>query len=202
MRGHDDLDHRALAACQRRFHVAFEQRGERLLGPSIPDAEARAPSRGRGRRSTGSTSAARPRACRRCQRSAMRSAGGTKSGEPSLVTFATNSMMAFFAGPSFHEGSGSAARGNRRGQMQRYDCSKAIVYDRSACLDSHRAYSGRRDPLSDGRRSESMASIGRTTLTATSCQLFCSVSSAWSMPKLAGFCRGGNSLNVSMNFVT
>ena len=40
---------------------------------------------------------------------AMRSAIGTKSGEPGLVTFATNSTMDRLAGPSFHEGSGSAA---------------------------------------------------------------------------------------------
>ena len=41
---------------------------------------------------------------------AMRSDTGTKSGEPDLVVFVTNSTMAFFAGPSFHEGNGSAAR--------------------------------------------------------------------------------------------
>src|SRR5260370_39637237 len=40
----------------------------------------------------------------------MRSAGGTKSGELALVTFATNSVMDCLALPSFHEGSGSAAR--------------------------------------------------------------------------------------------
>src|SRR5205823_5269460 len=39
----------------------------------------------------------------------MRSSGGTKSGEPSFVTLATNSVMDFFAGPSFHEANGSAA---------------------------------------------------------------------------------------------
>ena len=40
---------------------------------------------------------------------AMRSSGATKSGEPSLVTFSTNSMMADFAWPSLQEGSGSSA---------------------------------------------------------------------------------------------
>ncbi len=34
---------------------------------------------------------------------AIHSAGGTKSGPPSFVTFATNSTLAFFAAPSFHE---------------------------------------------------------------------------------------------------
>src|SRR4029077_10385048 len=38
---------------------------------------------------------------------AMRSATGTKSGEPDLVVFVTNSTMDFFAGPSFQEGNGS-----------------------------------------------------------------------------------------------
>jgi len=40
----------------------------------------------------------------------MRSAGWTKSGEPAFVTFWTKVAMACFAGPSFHEGSGSPAR--------------------------------------------------------------------------------------------
>jgi hypothetical protein len=31
-------------------------------------------------------------------------------GEPSFVTFSTKAVMAFFAAPSFHEGSGSWAR--------------------------------------------------------------------------------------------
>ena len=37
----------------------------------------------------------------------MRSAAGTKSGPPSVVTFATKSTIACFAGPSFQDGSGS-----------------------------------------------------------------------------------------------
>ena len=40
---------------------------------------------------------------------AMRSASGTKSGEPAFVTFATKATMDCLAVPSFHEGSGSAA---------------------------------------------------------------------------------------------
>src|SRR5213080_4852182 len=40
---------------------------------------------------------------------AMRSLGGTKSDEPSFVTFSTNAMMAFFGAVSFHEGSESWA---------------------------------------------------------------------------------------------
>jgi hypothetical protein len=39
----------------------------------------------------------------------MRSAGGTKSAVFSRVTFSTKVVMAFFEGPSFHDGSGSAA---------------------------------------------------------------------------------------------
>src|SRR5262245_58425424 len=41
----------------------------------------------------------------------MRSAGGTKSGVPSFVTFATNARIAFFDAPSFQLGSGSAEAG-------------------------------------------------------------------------------------------
>ena len=40
----------------------------------------------------------------------MRSGTGTKSGEPGFVTFSTKAMMDCLALPSFHEGSGSAAR--------------------------------------------------------------------------------------------
>src|SRR5579872_5839583 len=37
----------------------------------------------------------------------MRPAGGTKSGLPCVVTRVVKSIIAFFAAPSFHEGSGS-----------------------------------------------------------------------------------------------
>jgi len=40
---------------------------------------------------------------------AMRSAAGTKSVEPALVTFSTKATMAFFDAVSFHDGNGSAA---------------------------------------------------------------------------------------------
>jgi hypothetical protein len=40
---------------------------------------------------------------------AMRSGTGTKSGELGFVTFSTKVMMDCLAGPSFHEGNGSAA---------------------------------------------------------------------------------------------
>src|SRR5438477_6350976 len=40
---------------------------------------------------------------------AMRSSSGTKSGEPSFVTFATNSTMDCLTAPSLQEGNGSAA---------------------------------------------------------------------------------------------
>jgi hypothetical protein len=38
---------------------------------------------------------------------AMRSAGGTKSGEPGRVTFSTKATMEAFVTPSFHDGRGS-----------------------------------------------------------------------------------------------
>ena len=38
----------------------------------------------------------------------MRSAIGTNSGEPGLVTVVTNSAIDRLAGPSFHDGNGSA----------------------------------------------------------------------------------------------
>ena len=40
---------------------------------------------------------------------AMRSAGGTKSTEPSVVTFPTMATIDIFAAPSFQEGNGPAA---------------------------------------------------------------------------------------------
>jgi hypothetical protein len=40
---------------------------------------------------------------------AMRSAGGTKSTEPSVVTFPTKATIDIFAAPSFQEGNGPAA---------------------------------------------------------------------------------------------
>src|SRR5262245_33834034 len=39
----------------------------------------------------------------------MRSGGATKSGPPDLVTLATKSTIAFFAAPSFQDGSGSVS---------------------------------------------------------------------------------------------
>ncbi len=39
----------------------------------------------------------------------MRSGTGTKSGPPGVVTRATKSVIAFFAAPSFQDGSGSGA---------------------------------------------------------------------------------------------
>jgi hypothetical protein len=44
----------------------------------------------------------------------MRSAGGTKSDDFSLVTFCTNSTMAFFASVSRHEARGSAAKADEQ----------------------------------------------------------------------------------------
>ena len=41
---------------------------------------------------------------------AMRSATGTKSGKPGLMTFSTKATMAFFGAVSCHEGSESPAR--------------------------------------------------------------------------------------------
>jgi hypothetical protein len=51
----------------------------------------------------------------------MRSGTGTKSGEPGLMTFSTKAMMDCFAGPSFHDGSGSAALRSDAGESQRND---------------------------------------------------------------------------------
>ena len=75
------------------------------------------------RRRAAPAAAARTTACRRCRRSAMRSAGRTKSGPPSVVTRATKSRIADFAMPSFQDGSGpllmrSPSSSNRPGQEQ------------------------------------------------------------------------------------
>jgi hypothetical protein len=45
----------------------------------------------------------------------MRSATGTKSGEPSFVALSTKATIAFFEALSFHDGNGSAvSAGNAR----------------------------------------------------------------------------------------
>src|SRR5690606_7674382 len=51
-------------------------------------------------------------------KTAMRSAGGTKS-VPSVVTLATKAVMAFFGAVSFHDGSGSAACRTARPSRER-----------------------------------------------------------------------------------
>ena len=108
VRGHDDFEHGVLAAGERAFHVALEQRGRTAPCPSTRDAAARAPSRGRARRAIWKYIGCSAQSVPSLSNVAMRSAGGTKSGEPSFVTFATKSTMAFFGLPSFHDGSGSA----------------------------------------------------------------------------------------------
>jgi hypothetical protein len=105
----DDLENRGLAAGKRALEVALEQRGkgllvlpfrmlrgqrldpveredkleiQRLLGPNVPSLS----------------------------KVAIRSAGGTKSGEPCFVTRSTKATMAVLGAVSFHDGSGAWAR--------------------------------------------------------------------------------------------
>ena len=85
--GRDDLDNGGIAAAERTFEIALEQRGKRLLvvigcsAHSVPSLS----------------------------KVAMRSAGGTKSGEPCFVTRSTKPTMAFLGAVSFHDASGSWA---------------------------------------------------------------------------------------------
>ncbi len=59
-------------------------------------------------RRSGSTSAVRTTACRRCRRWRCARRPARNPARPAVVTRATKSVMDFFAAPSFQEGSGSA----------------------------------------------------------------------------------------------
>ena len=97
------------------------RRGEAAMSPAstdlngsrvLPfrDAAAPAPSRGRSRRRTGSRSAARSTACRRCRTSRCARSTGTKSAPPAAVVRETKSRIAFLGAPSFQDGSGIGLR--------------------------------------------------------------------------------------------
>ena len=106
VRGHDDFQHRSLAATEHALDVALEKRGERLLflplGMLGRDAFTRSSAKNSWKY-IGCSAQSVPS----LSKTAMRSAGGTKSGELFFVTFETNSTIVVFAGPSFHDGSGS-----------------------------------------------------------------------------------------------
>src|SRR5262249_25319413 len=74
-------------------------------------------------------------------KTAIRSAGFTKSREPSAVAFATNSMIAFLEAPSFHDGSGSCARANpAASQSAKNEVIRAVQFKQSLLeQDSNRA---------------------------------------------------------------
>ena len=91
MSRHDNLEECVFATGERGFQIALEEGGERFL--RLPFGMLR-----RERLRVPSLSNV-----------AMRSGTGTKSGEPSFVTFSTKATIAFFGAVSFHEGSGSAA---------------------------------------------------------------------------------------------
>ena len=78
---------RVLAAGERAPSRRPRAATRRAPCPSTRDAAARAPSRGRGRRASWKYSGCSPQSVPSLSKVAMRSAGGTKSGEPCFVTF-------------------------------------------------------------------------------------------------------------------
>ena len=106
VRGHDDFEHRAFATGEGGFHIALEQRGERLF--VLPFGMCRGKRLHAVQREEeleihrllGPEGAVVVK-----RRDAF---GGRYELRAALsVVACTNSMIAFFAGPSFHEGSAS-----------------------------------------------------------------------------------------------
>ncbi len=107
--GHDQLDDRLVAPGQRLREISLEDRRERLLGLPLGvlrgedldpvEREQALEIEGFSAHSVPSLSNV-----------AIRSAGGTNSGEPLRVTFSTKPTMADRVGPSFQDGSGSFSR--------------------------------------------------------------------------------------------
>ncbi len=96
VRDHDDFRDGRFAAGERGFHVAFEQRGKWFLSSFHSGCcGASTFTRSSAKRSwkyIGCSAQSVPS----LSKVAMRSLGGTKSDEPSLVTFSTKAMIAFF----------------------------------------------------------------------------------------------------------
>ena len=139
---------------------------------------------------------------------AMRSAGGTKSGLPALVTFSTKSTMDCLAAPSFQDGSGSAAcaaSASRRASQSG---------ERTPAMDSRisgRLPWTRRDPVSaegtgphpaGGCGPASSARCPAAARHASLPALLITASITRSRLKLPGFWRGGNSLKLCSHWPT
>ncbi len=133
----------------------------------------------------------------------MRSGTGTKSGEPGFVTFSTKAMMDCLALPSFHDGSGSAARAtvvvkaqraNERGGDEAFDRRVVLMVSSSRICVLHA-------DAAAGHESRSKPQLATSALLATRC-LRCSFRRTSSRLKLSAFCRCGNSLNVARNWPT
>ena len=103
VRGHDDFGQRVFAAGERGLHVALEQRGERLLVLPLGMLR-RERLHAVEREEELDIHRLLAQSVPSLSNVAMRSATGTKSGEPAFVTLATKSTMACLAAPSFQEG--------------------------------------------------------------------------------------------------
>ena len=109
VRGHDEFEERVVTAGERGFQIALEQRSEGFFGlPFGMLRRERLHAVEREVELNGHRLLAPERAVVVKRGDAFGT--GTKSGEPGVVTFVTKSMMDCLALPSFHEGSGSAAR--------------------------------------------------------------------------------------------
>jgi hypothetical protein len=116
VRGGDEL-HRPLLALRRKgFEIAIEDGLEGLLAFPLGMLCASALTRSSTKASCtyiGCSAQSVPS----LSNTAMRSAGGTKSGEPCSVTLPTNATMDRLAAPSFQAGNGSGACARLAGRM-------------------------------------------------------------------------------------
>ena len=119
VRGHEEFHEPVVAAFERRFHIALEQRGERFLGLPLGMLRRERLHAVRPRSKTGPAPAARTRACRRCRtRRCVRGRARSPASRVSSPS-STKSMMDCLALPSFHEGKRVGGASNGCGESQR-----------------------------------------------------------------------------------
>ena len=147
---------------------------------------------------------------------AMRSGSGTKSGEPSLVTFSTKATMAAFGAVSFHDGRGSVwaragattSRAAARPALSDGQFEEIIRREHvelQVASASSRLCSGTGGGRLSGRRRISCRSaryVDAPGLPPRQSLPGFSSSSTRSSEKLPTSCRGGNSLKVARNWAT
>ena len=198
-----DLDDGLFAAGQQRLHVALEQRRERLLVLPLGMLRRQRLHAVEREERAGSTSAARPRACRRCRRWRCARPAGTKSGAAFLrdlrdevddgllrravVPRGQRVGCARATGANAPASASSASHGEQVLRMVMADRRRKLATRLQGSAVTRRCRWPQ--PRRDGRsrlmqRSPWLLSAGAAS---------CSFASTWSSEKLPGFCRGGNS---------